>query len=96
MPTSKAYNMDCMEYMKTLPDNAFELAVVDPPYGGGFTEGGGCKGWFSKYHQDAEESKNPELGAHYVGWGRQKRYSESYDACSQSVQVEREREREAV
>jgi site-specific DNA-methyltransferase (adenine-specific) len=29
-----AYNMDCMEYMKTLPDKAFELAIVDPPYGG--------------------------------------------------------------
>lgn len=27
-----AYNVDCMEYMKTLPDKAFELAVVDPPY----------------------------------------------------------------
>lgn len=25
--------MDCMEYMKTLPDNAFDLAIVDPPYG---------------------------------------------------------------
>ena len=30
-----AYNMDCMEYMRTLPDKAFDLAVVDPPYGGG-------------------------------------------------------------
>lgn len=28
-----AYNMDCMEFMKSLPDNAFDLAVVDPPYG---------------------------------------------------------------
>ncbi len=28
-----AYNIDCMEYMKTLPDKAFELAIVDPPYG---------------------------------------------------------------
>lgn len=28
-----AYNTDCMEYMKTLPDKAFELAIVDPPYG---------------------------------------------------------------
>lgn len=28
-----AYNMDCMEYMKTLPDKYFDLAVVDPPYG---------------------------------------------------------------
>ena len=27
-----AYNMDCMEYMRSLPDNAFDLAVVDPPY----------------------------------------------------------------
>lgn len=26
-------HMDCMEYMKTLPDNAFDLAIVDPPYG---------------------------------------------------------------
>ena len=27
------YNIDCMEYLKTLKDNAFELAIVDPPYG---------------------------------------------------------------
>ena len=27
-----AYNVDCMEYMRTLPDKAFDLAVVDPPY----------------------------------------------------------------
>lgn len=32
---SKAYNMDCMEYMRTLQDNSFDLAVVDPPYGDG-------------------------------------------------------------
>lgn len=60
-PISIAYNMDCMEYMKTLPDNDFDLAVVDPPYGGGFTEGGGCKGWFTKYHQDTcSQSVNAE------------------------------------
>lgn len=34
-----AINTDCMEYMKTLPDKAFDLAVVDPPYGG-VTQGG--------------------------------------------------------
>lgn len=28
-----AHLIDCMEYMKTLPDKAFDLAVVDPPYG---------------------------------------------------------------
>ena len=27
------FNIDCMEYMKGLDDNAFELAIVDPPYG---------------------------------------------------------------
>jgi len=40
MPTSRKgkkmiemLNCDCMEYMATLPDKAFELAIVDPPYG---------------------------------------------------------------
>ena len=33
---NEAFNIDCMEYMKTLPDKAFELAIVDPPYGIGF------------------------------------------------------------
>ena len=27
------HNVDCMEYLATLEDNAFELAIVDPPYG---------------------------------------------------------------
>tara|TARA_R100000808_G_C2092513_1_gene112385 strand:- start:86 stop:685 length:600 start_codon:yes stop_codon:yes gene_type:complete len=26
------YNIDCMKYLKTLEDNAFDLAIVDPPY----------------------------------------------------------------
>lgn len=33
MPISEVYNMDCMEYMRNIPDKFFELAVVDPPYG---------------------------------------------------------------
>lgn len=32
-----AYNMDCMEAMKQMPDKAFELAIVDPPYGIGIS-----------------------------------------------------------
>jgi len=27
------WHIDCMEYMATLPDKAFDLAIVDPPYG---------------------------------------------------------------
>ena len=26
-------NCDCMEYMASLPDKAFDLAIIDPPYG---------------------------------------------------------------
>jgi len=29
----KMLNMDCLDYMRGLPDKAFELAIVDPPYG---------------------------------------------------------------
>lgn len=36
---SEAFNIDCMEYMKTLPDKYFELAIVDPIYGD-VTQGG--------------------------------------------------------
>lgn len=32
-PISKVYNIDCVGYMKTLPDKFFDLAIVDPPYG---------------------------------------------------------------
>lgn len=31
--TSEVFNTDCLEYMRTLPDKAFELAIADPPYG---------------------------------------------------------------
>lgn len=49
---NEAFNRDCVEAMKEFPDGFFDLAVADPPYGAGFTEGGGCKGWFSKYHEN--------------------------------------------
>ena len=29
----KFENMDCMQGMKEYPDNHFDLAIVDPPYG---------------------------------------------------------------
>jgi site-specific DNA-methyltransferase (adenine-specific) len=32
-PSIELLHGDCMDYMATLPDNAFELAIVDPPYG---------------------------------------------------------------
>lgn len=32
-----AYNEDCIQGMKRYPDKYFDLAVVDPPYGGSQT-----------------------------------------------------------
>jgi site-specific DNA-methyltransferase (adenine-specific) len=33
MPKSEVFNMDCLEYMRDLPDRAFDLAICDPPFG---------------------------------------------------------------
>ena len=30
---NKVYNMDCLEFMRTVPDNYFDLVLADPPYG---------------------------------------------------------------
>jgi site-specific DNA-methyltransferase (adenine-specific) len=32
MSNIQLFNMDCMEAMKQMPDKAFDLAIVDPPY----------------------------------------------------------------
>ena len=29
---NEVYNCDCIEYMRTLPDHYFDIAVCDPPY----------------------------------------------------------------
>lgn len=36
-PSSVVYNMDCVEGMKQYPNNYFDLALVDPPYGIGLS-----------------------------------------------------------
>lgn len=33
MAESLVYNVDCLEYMKSLPDKYFDLSICDPPYG---------------------------------------------------------------
>lgn len=56
-------NIDCMAYMATQPDNAFDLAIVDPPYGLGeagkrsgtrTSKGGAPKFWGSKNTRGTE------------------------------------------
>lgn len=38
---TQAFNRDCIEAMREFPDKFFDLAVVDPPYGGAARES--CK-----------------------------------------------------
>ena len=33
MPKSEVFMMDCMAFMRSLPDKAYDIAIVDPPYG---------------------------------------------------------------
>ena len=53
--TSDVFNMDCVEYMRTLPDNHFDIAICDPPYGdadsGNFHLGGRFGERFDRYKQ---------------------------------------------
>lgn len=35
------YNADCMDLLRQMPDNAYDLAIVDPPYGDAGKCGGG-------------------------------------------------------
>jgi len=49
---SRTFNTDCLLKMKEYPDGYFDLAVVDPPYGGGAFRGrNGTRfgGRFEKY-----------------------------------------------
>lgn len=53
---SDVFNVDCIEYMRGLPDNYFGLAIADPPYSHAnseaFIKGGRFhKGRFNRYRQ---------------------------------------------
>jgi site-specific DNA-methyltransferase (adenine-specific) len=42
MPITEDYNRDCLEAMREMPDRAFDLAIVDPPFGiGNFVQSTG-------------------------------------------------------
>jgi site-specific DNA-methyltransferase (adenine-specific) len=54
-PSSELYNMDCVQGMKHYPDNYFDLAICDPPYGIGLvkTENGS---WGIRKPESAENA----------------------------------------
>lgn len=55
---SEAYNMDCMDYLRTVPDKYFDLAVVDPPYG----DIDGTAGFSCKERFDGGNTLNKHIG----------------------------------
>jgi len=54
-------NMDCMDYLESCPDKAFDLAIVDPPYGIGVNVSMGRRAGQPKsgYHKFSGEDKSP-------------------------------------
>lgn len=57
MQKSEVYNIDCLEYMKGLPNNSFGLCVADPPYG-----------LDKKSTQGSGKLKNRTLNKHDMTW----------------------------
>ena len=76
----KLYNIDCMEYMKSIPDKYFDLAVVDPPYGIGEDGGkartrgskrtnGEKKSWDNKRPNDKYFLELRRVSKNQIIWG---------------------------
>lgn len=60
------YNIDCMEFMQSIPDKHYDLAIVDPPYGGndaiGLKDNNGIKKQATKRTQYRQfENKQPTV-----------------------------------
>ena len=66
---SEAHNTDCIEFMRSLPDKCFSLAVCDPPYGKGNDESLVGGGYASAVNSDATTSRWNRLSG-----GRRERY----------------------
>ena len=70
---SEVYNMDCMEYMRSIPDKFFDLAVVDPPYGGNITSSGVRRKGYKAIHWEVPQEDYFEellrISRNQVIWG---------------------------
>lgn len=69
--TSEVFNTDCLKYMRTLPDKAFQLAIADPPYGDANSDVGGGKRFGERF--DRYKQSEP------CGGGRFERYNRIAD-----------------
>jgi site-specific DNA-methyltransferase (adenine-specific) len=55
------HNGDCLEAMMEMEDNAFDLAIVDPPYGLGF-------GKFNRTNKDSDGNRYKADKYHHSEW----------------------------
>jgi site-specific DNA-methyltransferase (adenine-specific) len=71
-------HMDCMEYMCGLPDKAFELAIVDPPYGQNALDGSRAARIYGVNRKDNWDCARPSkdyfkelfrVSRHQIIWG---------------------------
>ena len=76
--TVELLHMDCMDYLRECEDNAFDLAIVDPPYGIGMSGGkvGNSKLDYKKFHGEDKSGPAPEyfnelfrVADHQIIWG---------------------------
>lgn len=56
-PISEVYNVDCLEYMKQLPDKYFDLCIADPPYGINIQKSGRLKRYNKEWIDDVIPQK---------------------------------------
>ncbi len=61
MPVINLYHTDCMEFMRTVPDKHYDLAIVDPPYGIGF-------GQFNRTNKDSSGNRYKANKYHRSDW----------------------------
>ena len=79
------YQMDCLEAMKGMEDNAFDLAIVDPPYGIGASKGVGLHSR-RKFQKSEKEWDNEVPKEQY--WSQLFRVSKNQIVCGANYFIE--------
>ena len=72
---NEAYLCDCMEYMSTIRDNEFNLAVCDPPYG--IKYGRGHNGWGCVDHRPSLKDLDWDVAPHKAVFDEIRRVSKN-------------------
>ena len=73
-PISEVLNVDCLEYMRSLPDKHFDLCIADPPYGIGiannpFRQKHEKKAWDNQIPTEAILKEMQRVSKHCIIWG---------------------------